>query len=96
MIRSSFTTLLHQYLNCNISCLDMGFSSLFKYFVDPVVSWFEEVARAFVVFLLFSCNLIGILKQAIGFCILIKLPHWLGKRRDLEQKIIRFVNKAHK
>ena len=74
----------------------MGFSSLFKYFVDPVVSWFEEVARAFVVFLLFSCNLIGILKQAIGFCILIKLPHWLGIRRDLEQKIIRFVNKAHK
>ena len=64
----------------------MGFSSLFKYFVDPVVSWFEE----------FSCNLIGILKQAIGFCILIKLPRWLGKRRDLEQKIIRFVNKAHK
>ena len=71
------------------SCSDTRFFSLYKCFVDPVVSWFAENSKCD---FSFSWNLIGFFRQAIGCCILIK-PHWRGKGYDLEQEMVRFVNK---
>ena len=47
----------------------------------------------------FSCNLIGYFKQALksdwSFCFLVWPPHWLGKRCNLKQKMVQFVNKLY-
>ena len=53
-----------------------------KRFVDRRVSWFvESCKRCFTYF----CNLIGFVKQAIGYCNVVNLPHWLVKNFDHEQ-----------
>ena len=64
---------------------DTGFPSLYKCFVDPVVSWFVEIWKQSC--FSFSCSFIGVFKQPIiGCSISVKLPSWPGKRCNLYQK----------
>ena len=89
---SSIITLLHPFFNCKIQSL--------KYRIFLSVQMFywssTELCKSC---LLSSSNLIGFFKQALRFDWLLcfgSVPHWLGKRCDLEQKIIRFVNKSQR
>lgn len=61
---SSTTTLLNPFLNSKFSCSGTGFFSLYKCFVDLVVSWFVESCKSC---LSFPCTLNDFFKQAIGF-----------------------------
>ena len=77
-----------QLLFCYItkfSGSDTGFPSLYKCFVDPVVSWFVEIWKQSC--FSFSCSFIGVFKQPIiGCSISVKLPSWPWKRCNLYQK----------
>ena len=89
---SSIITLLHPFLNYKIQSLKyrIFLSVQMFYWSSP-----ELCKRCF----LSSSNLIGFFKQALRFDWLLcfgSVPHWLGKRCDLEQKIIRFVNKSQR
>ena len=77
-----------------------------NYFIDAVPSRFEikfihviEGNLPHDTFCLsFAWNLIGYFKQALKsdfFLFLVQPSHWLGKRCDLKQLMVRFVNKLH-
>ena len=81
-----------QLLFCYItkfSGSDTGFPSLYKYFVDPVVSWFVEIWKQSC--FSFSCSFIGVFKQAIGCSISVKLPRWPEKGAIYSKKMVRFA-----
>ena len=88
---SSIITLLHPFLNCKIQSLK------YRIFLSvQMFYWYStELCKSC---LLSSSNLIGFFNKPwdlIGWCFG-SVPHWLGKRCDLEQKIIRFVNKSQR
>ena len=79
----------------NFSRSFTGFSSLFKHLMDSTLRW-----------LIISCwnclSFPALWKVTLSKpwnvidCVIVKLFHWLGKRCDLEQKVVRFVNQSHR
>ena len=75
---------------------DDGVFSLYKGFVDPIVSRVVESCKvAKVVFFFIFLQIARFPWTSDWLFILVKLSHWLGKRCDLEQKMMRIVNKSH-
>ena len=75
---------------------DDGVFSLYKGFVDPIVSRIVESCKvAKVVFFFIFLQIAWFPWRSDWLFILVKLSHWLGKRCDLEQKMMRIVNKSH-
>ena len=75
--------------------------SQYQYFIDPankkdaIYSKNKRfVNKLHCIFLQFDLLLQQTLKSDWLVC-LVSVSHWLGKRCDLEQKIVRFVNKSH-
>ena len=92
--RSSVTTQYYIHFEiAKFSRSHAGFFILYKCFINLVASWLKKVANLFFIFMPF---LLFVFKQAIICFILVKRPLRLRKRWDLEQKIVRFVNKSHK
>ena len=77
------------YFITKFSGSDTGFPSLYKYFVDPVVSWFVEIWKQSC--FSFSCSFIGVFKQAIGCSISVKLPRRPEKGAIYSKKMVQFA-----
>ena len=73
--------------------------SQYQHFIDPVGNKSCKI-RHTMVFFVFRFPAIWLVTwnkpwNLIGCFVLVFLSHWLGKWRDLEQKIVRFGNKSH-
>lgn len=81
----SITTLSCPFLNCKIQSLKyrfFQFLQIFYWFSTELVwkIWFVTLNKP---------------QIQIGWCVLVKISNWLGKRCNLELKMARFMNKLH-
>ena len=83
----TITTILHLFGDCNFLPKKKR----------VLIEKFSKFATQRLLCFLFSWNLIGYFKQPLksDWLVLVMLSHWLGKRWNLENKLVRFLNKSH-
>ena len=77
-------------------CAQCKFDLKLNVWLQNKIAWYE--VQLLLYYIHFACNLVcynNKIWQLFSCAVLVVFFHWLGKRFDLEQKMVRFANKSN-